>query len=122
MRIYEKCMKMQYPRVLIHNTIQKTIQNTCKYKKIHENTIKIHYNTCIFYIIIDITLGCSKKRGYTSLSYVRTARDERERVLGVNTPHAREVTPHRVEGLRAWGNVGAFFFEHPALIYSVGNS
>ena len=52
----------------------KTIQNTCKYKKIHENTIKIHYNTCIFYIIIDITLGCSKKRGYTSPSYANPRR------------------------------------------------
>ena len=51
-------MIIQYPYVLIHNTIQ----NTCKYKKIHENTIKIHYNTCIFYSIIDFTLGVLKKK------------------------------------------------------------
>ena len=40
-----------------------------KYKKIHENMIKIHYTTCIFYIIIDFTLGVLKKKAYTSLSY-----------------------------------------------------
>ena len=48
----------------------KTIQNTCKYKKIQ---YKIQYNTCIFYIIIYFTLGCSKKKTYTSLSYAATA-------------------------------------------------
>ena len=45
--------------IKIHSVNSKYISVNSKYK----------LATCIFYIIIDFTLGCSQKKPYTSLSY-----------------------------------------------------
>ena len=69
-------MKIQYSRVLIHNTIQKQY-------KIHANTRKYNtkYNIILVYSILSYILPWgAKKKTYTSLSYGGGARAQADSV------------------------------------------